>query len=220
MLSLFFNERMPGLSLNPLIALSSENRSLFFLGATGTIPIDRFHRWWTLISANYLHGGILHILFNMIAFRQLAHFVIKEYGAYRMFTIYTLGGVLGFGVSYLAGVTFTIGASVSVCSLMGAIIFYGKSRGGIYGKAILTQISGWAIGLFIFGLMVPGINNWGHGGGMAAGSLLGFLLGYQEKEQETAYHKRFAIGCAVLTALILVWAVFTGIYNRALYSVV
>ena len=49
------------LSMNPLTFLSPDNRSLLLLGATGAVPIDNLHRWWTLLSANYLHGGILHI---------------------------------------------------------------------------------------------------------------------------------------------------------------
>jgi rhomboid protease GluP len=141
----------------------------------------RFHRWWTLISANYLHGGIVHILFNMIAFYQLATLVNREYGAYRMIVIYTASGIAGFFVSYLAGVGFTIGASAAVCGLMGASLYYGKSRGGVYGRIIYKQIVGWAVGLFLFGLIVPGINNWAHGGGICAGAALGFLLGFQER---------------------------------------
>jgi len=103
-ISLLFNSRLPGLSFNPLYILSPENRSLLLLGATGTIPVDNMHGWWTIVSANYLHGGILHILFNMFAFSQIAPLVSREYGVYRMFIIYTLSGIIGFRISYLAGV--------------------------------------------------------------------------------------------------------------------
>jgi hypothetical protein len=71
-LALVLDPRMARLTPNPLQFLSPSDQSLLVLGATGRIPIDRFHRWWTLISANYLHSGILHIFFNMAAFRQLA----------------------------------------------------------------------------------------------------------------------------------------------------
>jgi len=81
-------------SANPLYFLSPDSNSLLVLGATGSIPIYRYHRWWTLISASYLHGGILHIFFNMAAFWQLAPLAIREYGNWRMFTIYTLSGDL------------------------------------------------------------------------------------------------------------------------------
>jgi rhomboid protease GluP len=133
LLSLLIDPMSKGLSSNPLFLLSPSNRSLLLLGATGTIPVDQLHRWWTLISANYLHGSILHILFNMAALIQIARLVVQEYGVHRMFIIYTVGGVLGFLISYLAGVTLTIGASAAVCSLIGATLYYGKSRGGVYG---------------------------------------------------------------------------------------
>lgn len=213
-ISLLLNSRLPGLSMNPFYILSPENRSLLLLGATGTIPIDRLHRWWTIVSANYLHGGILHILFNMIAFRQLAPLVAREYGVYRMFIIYTLSGIIGFRISYLAGVTFTIGASAAICGLMGSILYYGKSRGGIYGQSIYKQVAGWAVVLFLFGLIMPGINNWGHGGGIVAGIILGFFLGYRERKEENLFHRILAVFCVVLTVIVLGWAIISGIYYR------
>ena len=213
-ISLLFYPWSSGFSLNPLSLFSPSNKSLLVLGATGTIPIDRFHRWWSLVTANYLHGGIFHILFNMIALRQIAPLVIREYGARRMVILYTLSGVIGFWVSYLAGVAFTIGASAAVCGLIGASLYYGKSRGGIYGQAIYKQIGAWALGLFLFGLLVPGINNWGHGGGIVAGVILGFLLGYQEKRRESLLHRILAGFCVGLTLLVLGWAIASSIYYR------
>jgi rhomboid protease GluP len=213
-ISLLFHPWSSGFSLNPLSLFSPSNKSLLVLGATGTIPIDRFHRWWSLVTANYLHGGIFHILFNMIALSQIAPLVIREYGSHRMVILYTLSGVIGFWVSYLAGVAFTIGASAAVCGLIGASLYYGKSRGGIYGKAIYKQIGAWALGLFIFGLLVPGINNWGHGGGIVAGAILGFLLGYQEKRKESLLHRILAGFCVGLTLLVLGWAIASSIYYR------
>ena len=91
-LSLLMNPASTGFSLNPLSFLSPSSGSLLLLGATGTIPIVHYHRWWSILSANYLHGSILHILFNMIALRQIGPFIIQEYGSYRMFSIYRLAG--------------------------------------------------------------------------------------------------------------------------------
>jgi rhomboid protease GluP len=213
-ISLFLNPLASSLSLNPLTFLSPDNRSLLLLGATGTIPINLYHRWWSLISANWLHGGILHIFFNMVAFRQLALLVIREYGVFRMVIIYTMGGFIGFLVSYFAGVTLTIGASAAVCALIGASLYYGKSRGGVYGHTIYRQVGGWAIALFLFGFIVPGINNWGHGGGIIAGVLLGFLLGYGEKAKENIIHKSVAAVCVIVTLMTLGWAVVSSILYR------
>ena len=149
----------------------------------------------------------------MIALKQLGPFVLREYGTNRMIVIYTFGGVIGFVVSYLAGVTYTAGASAAICALIGAILYYGQSRGGVYGQAVLREVVGWLIGLFLIGLM-PGINNWGHGGGVLGGAALGFLLKYQERLPENYVHKIIGGACVVATILILGWAVFLGIVNR------
>ena len=119
LISVFLNPSSLDLSANPFRFLSPSNRALFLLGTTGTVPIDEWHRWWTLVSANYLHGGILHILFNMLALRQIGPLVIQEYGVHRMLGVYTLSGIVGFFVSYVAGVRFTLGASAAVCGLIG-----------------------------------------------------------------------------------------------------
>ncbi len=202
------------LSANPLTFFSPSDRALLLLGATGNIPIDGLHRWWTLVSASYLHGGVLHIFFNMVALRQIGGLVVREYGVHRMLVIYTLGGVIGFWISYLARVPLTIGASAAVCSLIGATLYYGKSRGGTYGQAIYRQVGGWVIGLFLFGFIVPGINNWAHGGGMGAGILIGALVGYHERKRENLYHRLLAGGCLFVTVVVLLWAIMSAFYYR------
>jgi rhomboid protease GluP len=216
LISLLMNPTRMGLSANPFMFLSPSNGALLLLGSTGTIPIDQGHRWWTLVSANYLHGGILHIVFNMIALYQIGPLVLREYGANRLIGLYTLGGIFGFLVSYFAGVRLTLGASAAVCSLIGASLYYGKSRGGTYGQAIYKQISGWVLMLFIFGFMVPGINNWGHGGGIVGGIFLGYFLGYQERSRENLFHKSLAGVCVVLTVAVLAWAILSSVYYRFL----
>jgi len=203
-------------TMSPFSMLAPSVESLILLGATGTIPVLQMDRWWTLVSASYLHGSVLHILFNMLAFRQLASVACEEYGANRMFAIYTLGGVVGYLVSALVGVGLTIGASAAVCSLIGAILYYGKSRGGIHGQTLYKQVGAWAVGIFLFGFLVPGINNWAHGGGILAGAALGALLGYKEKVRENLFHKVLGVGCMVITAAVLAWALISGILFRLL----
>lgn len=193
--------------------LSPSGQSLFLLGATGTVPVFEFHRFWTLISASFLHGGILHIAFNMMALYQLGPFVLQVFGFHRFLCIYILSGIAGFAASLLFGVAFTIGASASICGLIGAILYYGKSRGGYYGEIIYKQAVGWVIGLIVFGIIISGINNWAHGGGLLSGILFAFLLGYNEKKQETAGHKLLAYACTLITAGILIWsAAYSLIY--------
>jgi rhomboid protease GluP len=210
--SLLLDSGALGVSANPMTFLSPSEKSVFFLGATGTFPIA-YGRWWTLLSASYLHGGLLHIFFNMMALKQLAPFVIDAFGMYRFAILYVWTGVAGFFFSYLAGVPFTLGASAAICGLIGAILYYGKSRGGIYGEAIYRQAMGWVIGLVIFGLFVPGINNWAHGGGILSGIMIAFLTGYNERKMETALHRMLGLMSVLLTAATLLWAIVQSVYH-------
>ena len=213
-LALMLDPRAAGFAFNPLALMSPSDQSLFLLGASGTIPIDRYHRWWSVVSAGYLHAGLLHIFFNMAALRQLAGVVAGEFGTGRMFVIYTGGSVGGFVVSYLAGVPLTVGASAGVCGLVGALLYYGRSRGGTYGSALFRQVGAWVAAMFVFGFLVPVINNWAHAGGIAAGALAGFLLGYTERRREGSLARTLAAACLVATALALAWAALTGVYYR------
>lgn len=195
---------------NPLRMLAPSFRSLALLGATGTLMI-RDVGWWTLFSANYLHAGLLHILFNMMAFYQIAPLTTRLFGVYRFFVIYTLSGVGGFLVSCLMGTTVTVGASAALCGLIGAAIYYGKSRGGIFGDSIYRQIGGWAIGIVLLGFFIPQINNAAHIGGMVCGGLTAMLLGYTERSRETMAHRSLAALCMLITLLILLLALYRGL---------
>jgi rhomboid protease GluP len=209
--SLLLDPGRMGLGFNPLGLLSPDQNSLIVLGATGVIPMRFSGGWWTLLTANYLHGSALHIFFNLMALHQLSPLIVQLYGPYRFFAINTLSGVAGFWISYLVGIPLTIGASAALCGLIGAAIYYGKSRGGLFGQVIYKQIGGWALSILIFGFVVPGINNWAHIGGMSAGILFGLLLGYQERLRETLSHRLLAGGCALVTVLALLWGLFRGL---------
>jgi len=193
--------------------LSPSGQSLFLLGASGTIPVRQFSRVWTLISASFLHASAIHILFNMMALYQLGQFVLREFGFYRFVNLYLLSGVAGFAVSVLFGVSFTLGASASICGIIGAIIYYGKNRGGYYGEAIYKQAMAWVVGLIILGILFSGINNWAHAGGLTAGILLARLSGYNDQKPEGAWTKLFAYAIILVTMIILSWSVFYSIFQ-------
>lgn len=214
-ISILLNPGGVRLSANPLRFLSPHTESLVLLGASGTFPIERLGHWWSLITAGYLHGGLLHIFFNMAALNQLAPLIVREFGIFRMFTIYTLGAAAGFYASYLAGVALTIGASAGLCALIGAALYYGKRRGGIYGRVIFRQTSGWIVGLVLIGLL-PGINNWAHGGGLLAGAILAALLGYSERRPEAFWHVATGGILMIATVLALGWAVAGAVMLRFL----
>jgi rhomboid protease GluP len=178
--------------------LAPSNRSLYILGMTGAFAMQE-GRWWTLITAIYLHGGLLHIFFNLMWIRQLAPVIDDLFGTGRLILIFTISGVLGFIVSNFLSVYPTVGASGSIFGLLGAVVYYGYHRGGEFGTAIFRQTGQWALVLFLMGFFMPAVNNWAHGGGFAGGFLAAMLLGYSEKRPESFTIKIAALGAVGLT---------------------
>jgi len=207
--SLLISKGYGGGGFNLMRFLSPSPRAFSELGATGTWMVAQ-EGWWTLISANYLHVGVIHILFNMMALYNIGPLVTQLFGTYRFFAIYTISGVGGFLVSYVVGINSTVGASAALFGLFGAAIYYGKSRGGVFGETIYKQIGGWAIYFIVLGFLVPQINNAGHIGGLVFGAICAFLIGYNEKKREGATHRIIASGCMVATLMVLLWMLFRG----------
>ncbi len=209
-ISLIFNPWEVRWTLNPFLALAPSPNVLNFLGASGVLPISQFHAWNSLITANWLHGGLLHIVFNMLALYTIVPLVTGAYGEFRMFTIYTLAGAGGFFASYLGKVYMTIGASSGICGLIGALLLFGYLRGGVRGQIMIRQVSGWVLSLVLLGLFIPNINNWGHIGGFLSGILAGFLCGYNDKRKEQLPDRIISIGLMLLTLFFLIVPVLQG----------
>ena len=78
---------LSGASLRPMLAPSQQ--ALILLGASGSIPVFVLGHWWTVVTAGWLHGGLIHIAFNLYWIRLLAPGVAELYGPGRMVLIYT-----------------------------------------------------------------------------------------------------------------------------------
>ena len=193
----------------PLSVLAPSGAALNALGMTGAAAWS-LGRWWTLLTAIYLHGGLLHLLFNVLWVNQLAPAVADLYGRSRLILIFTAAGALGFVVSNGVGVPFTIGASGAIFGLLGAMVCYGKSRGGTFGVAILRQYGQWALVLFVLGFLMAGVNNFAHAGGFAGGYLAAMALGPSDRHPERGVHHLAAAAAVALTALAFLLALWTA----------
>jgi rhomboid protease GluP len=184
------------------------------LGASGALPVFFAGRWWTVLSAGWLHAGALHILFNMMWVRQLGPVVADTYGAARMVIIYTIAGVTGFLLSSVAGyyvhfpffgAALTLGASAPIFGLLGALVYYGR-RGG--SSLVRSEAMSYAVTLFVMGLIMQGVDNAAHAGGFAGGYLAGMWLDPLKRERMD--HFVGAALCLVATAAAILVSIVTA----------
>jgi rhomboid protease GluP len=202
---------------NVMALLSPNTAVVIAFGASGAIPVFGQGMWWTVLSAGWLHGSALHILFNMLWVRQLGPATADIYGAGRMVIIYSIASVTGFLLSstaglflggmpipFLRGAMVTLGASAPIFGLLGALVYYGR-RGG--SSMVGGQALQYAIVLFVMGLIMPGVDNFAHGGGFVGGYLAGLWL--DPLKRERVDHLAYAAGCIGATALAIVASLIT-----------
>jgi rhomboid protease GluP len=201
----------------PFGLLAPSWQVLFALGSSGAVPVVGFGRWWTLLSAAWLHANLLHLLFNVLWVRQLGPATAELYGPGRLVIIYTVSAITGFGLStlmgtllpgvpLLGGAGFTVGASAPIFGLLGAVVYYGRRAGS---SLALGQAAMYAVALFVAGLIFPGVDNWAHAGGFAGGWIAGRLL--DPLKPERVDHLAIAVGCLVLSGLSVLWSLVDAV---------
>ncbi|MGG7144348.1 rhomboid family intramembrane serine protease [Clostridium nigeriense] len=150
--------------------------TLVEMGAKVNVLINNggFYR---LITAAFLHGGLIHIFFNMSALNIIGKEVELVYGGKRFLVIYFISALGGNIFSYLfSPKSISVGASGAIFGLLGAMLIFGlKERhriGKKYAKNILETI-----GLnVIIGLTISNIDNFAHLGGLVLGAIMGLIL--------------------------------------------
>jgi rhomboid protease GluP len=192
--------------------LSPGTRALYQLGMTGG-EAWRLGWWWTLFTAIYLHGGLLHIFFNLMWIRDLGPAVTNAYGPARAYVIFVLSGALGFLISNLFSGAPSVGASGSIFGMLAALIVYGRKRGGV---EMTQQLWQWAIILFVLGFVMSRVNNWAHGGGFVGGWLIAQIMGFSGERREGRLVQVLALALLAITALGVVLS-FVNV-TRALLS--
>ncbi len=179
------------------------------LGISGAVPVFE-GMWWTVLSAGWLHGSVLHIIVNMMAVRQIGPAAADIYGGARVVIIYTLASACGFLLSSVAGhvmprlpiiggAHFTLGASGAIFGLVGALMYYSRRTGS---SLMTSQLSGYVVSMAVFGVLLPGIDNYAHAGGFAGGYLVGMWL--DPLKPERVDHMVGALVCLLATVAAIV----------------
>ena len=162
---------------------------------------------WRLLSACFVHFGLLHIGMNMLGLINLCRLLEPSIGSVRLLILYVLSGIISFAGS-LAYYTFThhpsptAGASGAIFGLMGAVLGFMFRRKDERWKTWLGQTIAYSV---LFGFALGGVNNAAHISGLLSGVLCGWLVGDGAPLPSTLWQRLVAGACAVavLTSLVL-----------------
>jgi rhomboid protease GluP len=176
------------------------------LGMSAPYGIYVQHQWYRLITAMFLHGGLIHIGFNMMALMQLGPALEELYGSLRYFFLYIFTGAFGFLVSSFLG-TNSLGASGGLLGLIGAMLAVTTKRGGTYMRELRSRLISSVVILFVLGFMGMGIDNKAHMAGLASGFVLGKIFPDRQpmtvRERQIANALGWLAGIAVIASFAL-----------------
>jgi rhomboid protease GluP len=183
-------------------------QTLLDFGAKYSYAIFALGQWWRLITAGFLHGGLLHIGMNMWVLFDLGVQVEQTYGTSRYLVFYFVSTVCGYlASSWWAPNTPSIGASAGIFGLIGAMIALGMRDRSAYGAMVRSVYTRWAMYGLALGILpsffgISFMDNAAHIGGISSGFVIAYVAGTPRfsRAVETAW--RAAAGVALaLTAL-------------------
>ena len=176
--------------------------------------------WWRLVMPIFLHGSLLHIAMNTWVLMDLGPQVEEVYGSARYLFLYVATGIFSFVVStvwslvaYGGGGT-GIGASGALMGLIGLMLAITTRRGGAYMQAVRGQLLRWVGYILVFGILVSGIDNAAHIGGLAAGFLLGRVVADREPADASERKRAYALGWTTGLVVLVSFAVMLVHYFR------
>jgi membrane associated rhomboid family serine protease len=198
-----------GGGLKILWGMSGE--TMYRLGASFGPSIFGLHEWYRLVTAMFLHGGLIHIGFNMMALMQFGPALEELYGSARYLFFYVVTGMFGFLVSAFFG-NYSLGASGALLGLVGLLLAITTKRGGAYMREIRSRLITSVGILFLLGFSGVGIDNYAHGAGLALGFALGKVFADRKpmnvKEIRAAYALGWLAGIVVIASFVLMFLHF------------
>ncbi len=147
-------------------------------------PLVRHGEVYRLIACMFLHAGIIHIGLNMYSLFIIGPRVEDFFGKWKFLLIYMLSGISASLLSIgLNGNVVSVGASGAIFGLFGALVYFGYSYRGYIGAIIKSQIVPIVIYNLLMGFFIPGIDMWGHIGGLIGGLIVANMLGTIENKK-------------------------------------
>ena len=144
-------------------------------------------QWWRVVTAAFLHDGLLHITFNMLALWWIGRLVEQLFGSFKMALLYIIS-MLGsaWAIYHFDYLQVTIGASGAIFGLFGALAAAGIRLGPV-GRDLLRSTVWIVVINVVIGFTVPNISQAGHLGGLVAGFIVGFPLFVPPRRRQPIY---------------------------------
>lgn len=201
---------------NLLCVLIFKQPVLTIYGAKQNALILLFHQWWRLITPMFLHGwveypitwaamddALTHLLCNLAGLAALGTQCESLMGRWRFLLIYFASGFLGCCASLGLTDAMSVGASGAIFGLFGALLVFRKTHREVfrtaYGKVILFYL----ILNVVFGFVMPGVDNFGHFGGLVGGFLACSAVGFYKQRGWAAKQTLFVLAYFVLAAALI-----------------
>jgi rhomboid protease GluP len=199
------------------ILWSMDGETLYRLGACEGGSIFRLHEWYRLVTAMFLHGGLIHIGFNMMVLLDIGPMVEEVYGSARYLFLYVVMGMASFLVSAWAG-HFSVGASGAILGIIGLLIAITTKRGGTQMKELRSRLISWVVTIFALGFLMGGLrtDNWAHFGGLTAGFLLGKFFADRLPQPGDERTRAYALGWIAGIVVIASFALMVVHYGDSL----
>jgi membrane associated rhomboid family serine protease len=156
--------------------------------------------WYRLVSAMFLHGGILHLAFNMLALVWLAPVLERSIGTLRFLLVYFAAGLAGSAGALLLSqpTEVTVGASGGIFGILGAlVVLEWLETGSLAGPAMSLIVIN-----LLFTFAIPGISIGGHLGGLAGGVAAMLALGFTRNARPRAVGPALVVLVGVLSVLV------------------
>ena len=162
---------------------------------------------YRLITYMFLHGGLIHIFFNMYSLYIVGPRVEDFFGKWKFLLIYLISGISG-GLLSIAmnGDVISVGASGAIFGLFGALLYFGYNYRGYIGAIIKSQILPIVIYNLLIGFFISGIDMWGHVGGLIGGIITTYALG-------TIENKKYNFSNILLLVIYLGFLIYLGIFR-------
>ncbi len=171
--------------------------------------IRTYHEYYRLITGTLLHGGIMHLLMNCYALFIIGNQIENFYGKWKMLLIYFFSAITGSLLSITLSNYASVGASGAIFGLMGSLLYFGYHYRVYLGSTWKTNVLPVIILNLVIGFIVPGIDYFGHIGGLIGGVLISMALGFKNEDG-----KRDKINGIILSCIFLLFLIYLGIFIK------